>query len=260
MTKKEKITIKNDLIELDGEKINLYSPEGFKVLSDLWVKVGWDQKYLYGFSWLGRPIIQNPEDMVRVQEVIYDVKPDLIIETGIAHGGSIVFYASILHAIGKGKVIGVDIDIRKHNRKEIENHRLFDLIKLIEGSSIDRLVFENIEKLVQENHKVIVILDSAHDYQHVLSELNLYSSLVSTGSFIIVTDGSQKFLGSTPRAKKDYQGYVDSWDHNNPKNAAEDFVRMNKNFEIIEPTFPFNEGEINFRVTHWPSAFVKKIS
>ena len=104
------------------------------------MKVGYDQKNLYSYSWLGRPIIQIPEDMIRMQEVIYQVQPDVIVETGVAHGGSLVYYASILNAIGKGRVVGIDIDIRKHNRKSIEQHNMYKLITLIEGSSIDILL------------------------------------------------------------------------------------------------------------------------
>ena len=260
MNKQNKITINNDVIELNNKKVNLYSKEGFKLISDLWIKVGWDQKYIYSFSWLGRPIIQSPDDMLRIQEVIYDIKPNVVIETGIAHGGSLIYYASILNAIGKGKVVGIDIDIRKHNRKAIEEHKLFSFIDLIEGSSIELETFTKVEGLVSPNDKVIVILDSAHDYDHVLREIELYSSLASVGSYIVVTDGSQEYLGNTPRAKVDYPGYAETWEKNNPKEAAEDFVLNNDQYEIIEPLFPFNESDLDFRITLWPSAFIKKIS
>jgi len=259
MNQNNNIVISGDILELNGSKINLYSPEGFKVIADLWLKVGWDQKYIYSFSWLGRPIIQSPDDMMRIQEVIYDIKPDLVIETGIAHGGSLIYYASILQSMGKGKVVGIDVDIREHNRKAIESHNLFPLISLIEGSSIEPSTVQKVSALTSDSDTVIVILDSAHDYKHVKKEIEMYSSLVSIGSYIVVTDGSQEYLGSTPRAKSDYPDYVDSWQENNPKNAAEDFVIENDNYEIVEPIFPFNEGNIDFRVTHWPSAFIKKI-
>jgi len=250
--------LNNQIIQDDGTTINLYSPEGFKIISDFWIKIGWDQKYLYGFTWMGRPIIQNPDDMIRMQELIYSIKPDLVIETGIAHGGSLIYYASILHAIGHGCVVGVDIEIRPHNRKAIEDHELFHLIHLIEGSSTDISIINQVEAYTGEDNKIIVILDSAHDYEHVLNELNLYSKFVSKGSYIVVTDGSQAYLNDTPRAKKDYSGYVETWEHNNPKKAAEDFVLKNLEFTIVEPEFPFNEGNIDFRVTHWPSAFLRK--
>jgi len=259
MNQKNNIVITGDILELNGKKINLYSPEGFEVIADLWLKVGWDQKYIYSFSWLGRPIIQSPDDMIRIQEVIYAMKPDLVIETGIAHGGSLIYYASILQSIGKGKVVGIYVDIREPNRKAIESHNLYPLIDLIEGSSIETSTIQKVQALVSNTDTVIVILDSAHDYDHVKQEIELYSSLVSVGSYVVVTDGSQEYLGSTPRAKTDYPGYVDSWEVNNPKKAAEDFVLENDNYQLEEPLFPFNEGNINFRVTHWPSAFIKKI-
>lgn len=259
MNQNNHIVIRGDIVEVNGSEINLYSPEGFKILADLWLKVGWDQKYIYSFSWLGRPIIQSPDDMLRIQEVIYDIKPDVVVETGIAHGGSLIYYASILQSMGNGRVVGIDIDIRQNNRIEIEAHKMFPLISLIEGSSIEPSTFEEVKDLIAENEKVLVILDSAHDYKHVKSEIEIYCSLVSIGSYIVVTDGSQEYLGTTPRAKADYPGYVDSWQDNNPKKAAEDFVLENDNYEILEPPFPFNEGNIDFRVTHWPSAFIKKI-
>ena len=134
------------MITIDGDRITVSeggetaeygigTPEAFALLSRLWLRAGWDTKYVYSFSWLGRPMIQLPEDMLRMQEVIYQVKPDVIIETGVAHGGSLVFHASLCHAMGRGRVIGVDIEIRPHNREAIEAHELFDLITLIEGDS-----------------------------------------------------------------------------------------------------------------------------
>ncbi len=111
------------------------SPEAFEAVSAAWLRCGWDVKYVYGFTWMGRPVIQLPEDMIRIQEVIWRVRPDVIVETGVAHGGSLVFYASLFEAMGHGRVIGVDIDIRKHNRTAIEAHPLSSRIELIQGSS-----------------------------------------------------------------------------------------------------------------------------
>ncbi len=122
----------------DGEVTHrLDSPEAFRLISKAWVRCGWDTKYVYSFSWMGRPVIQLPEDMLRIQEVIYEVKPDVIVETGVAHGGSLIFYASLFKAMGKGRVIGIDIEIRPHNRSAIEAHEMKPLISLIEGSSVD---------------------------------------------------------------------------------------------------------------------------
>src|SRR5882672_10986567 len=125
-------------LENDGQErdIPLYSDEAFEVISDQWLKVGWNQKYPYTFSWMGRPIIQLPEDVIRIQEVIYRVKPDVIVETGVAHGGSLILYASLCKAMGRGRVVGVDIEIRAHNRAAIEAHELAGYITLIEGSSV----------------------------------------------------------------------------------------------------------------------------
>src|SRR3989344_7249757 len=173
----------------DGQRVPLYSKEGFRLVSKLWLQVGWDQKHLYGFTWFGRPIIQIPDDMVRLQEVIYRLKPDLVIETGIAHGGGIIFYASILKAMGKGKVIGVDIEIRSHNREALEAHELFPLITLIENDSVASQTIQEIRTLIPDNGTTLIILDSDHTYAHVLKELKAYGPLVSVGSYNIATDG-----------------------------------------------------------------------
>lgn len=246
-------------IQSEDGVIQLYSPEGFALLSDLWLKVSWDQKHLYSFTWLGRPIIQHPEDILRMQEVIYHQQPDVIIETGIAHGGSLVLSASICQGMGKGRVIGVDIEIRPHNRVAIENHPLSHFITMIEGSSIASEVIAQVAAQIAPNERCLVILDSCHDYDHVYRELELYSQFVAVGSYIVATDGSQEYLHQTPRAKIDYP-QCHGWPQNNPKRAAEDFVKRNPSFVIEEPEFLFNEGAINFRVTHWPSAFIRRVS
>src|SRR4030042_1568933 len=135
-----KVDEKNGLVIVEDDKgsstYDIGSPEAFYILSKIWLRSGWDVKHIYTFTWLGRPIIQLPEDMFRIQEVIYRIKPDVIIETGIAHGGSFVFYASLCKAIGRGRVISIDIEIRPHNRKAIEEHELFEYATLVEGNSI----------------------------------------------------------------------------------------------------------------------------
>lgn len=254
-----KITIDTDTAKVQwsegGKEIStdLYSNQAFKVISDCWVKSSWGLKYSYSFSWMGRPVIQLPEDMIRTQEVIYKVKPDVILETGIAHGGSLIYYASLCKAMGHGRVIGVDIEIRPHNRKAIEEHELFEYITLIEGSSIDDQVVEQVDNLVNENEKAIVILDSNHTKDHVLAELEAYSHLVSVDSYIVATDGIMYDLAGAP-------GSNDDWAENNPKTAAEEFAKKHDNFEIDEPAFPFNEGGIKERITYWPGAFLRRIS
>ncbi|HEY3290287.1 MAG TPA: CmcI family methyltransferase [Anaerolineae bacterium] len=252
-----KLTIDTDsqtlVTEQDGERttINLYSKQAFELISRQWLKVGWNQKYPYTFSWLGRPIIQAPEDMVRAQEVVYAVKPDVIVETGIAHGGSLIFYASICRAMGRGRVIGVDIEIRPHNRKAIEAHELFPFITLIEGSSIAPETVAHVSSLIKPGESVLVFLDSNHTRQHVLAELNAYHRMVTPGSYIVATDGSMQWLYDVPRGKAE-------WQHDHPSVAAVEFASTHKEFNIEQPAWPFNESELNQNITHWPGAWLKR--
>lgn len=233
-------------------ELNLSSKEAFEYLSDLWLKCGWVNKYAYSFSWLGRPVIQLPEDLIRIQETIYRVQPDVIVETGIAHGGTLIYYSSLCKAIGRGRVIGVDIEIRPHNRQAIENHELAGYITLIEGNAIAEPVVEQVKSLVNEGEKVLVILDSNHTKQHVLRELELYSPLVSVDSYIVATDGIMEMLAEIPGIRGDW-----AWD--NPKAAAEEFVRHHPGFAIEEPAFPFNESAVTDRITYWPSAYIRRL-
>lgn len=241
---------------IDTEKNLSYplgSPEAFKILSDIWLKSGWETKYVYSFSWFGRPIIQLPEDMIRIQEIIFDIQPDVIIETGIAHGGSLIFYASLFKAIGKGKVIGVDIEIRPHNRKAIEEHFLYkDYIEMIEGDSTSPEIVNVVKSKIKEGQKVLVILDSNHSKEHVLNELKAYSPFVTKDSYIVATDGIMELVEGLDRTSND-------WTWNNPKAAAQEFEVMNPSFKIIEPDFPFNESTIKERITYWPSCYLKKL-
>jgi cephalosporin hydroxylase len=238
----------------DGEQRHMMdSPEAFSAVSRAWLRCGWDTKYVYSFSWLGRPMIQLPEDMIRLQEVIYRVKPDVIVETGIAHGGSLIFHASLCRAIGKGRVIGIDIEIRPHNRAAISDHEMYEYITLIEGSSIDPPVVDRVKDLIKPGESVLVILDSNHSKNHVLGELKAYSPLVSVGSYIVACDGIMADVKGAPRTE-------DDWDWNNPTEAAKIFATEAQNFVIDEPAFPFNEGVVTERVTYWPSAFLKRVS
>lgn len=235
----------------DSQIIPLYSQEAFQIISQQWLKLGWNQKYTYTFSWLGRPIIQLPEDLMRIQEVIYKVKPDVIIETGIAHGGSLIYYASLFQAIGKGRVIGLDIEIRIHNRQALESHELFPLITLIEGSSIAPEIVRQVKSLVKPGETVMVVLDSCHTKQHVLAELKYYYDLVSPGSYIVVTDGIMKNLDDVPKGKAE-------WKLDNPAEAAIEFVAQHPEFVIEQPQWPFNESELTQNITHWPSAWLRR--
>jgi cephalosporin hydroxylase len=235
-----------------GERrYSIETAEAFSIISKAWLRSGWDNKYVYSFSWMGRPMIQLPEDMLRIQEVIYQVKPDVLIETGIAHGGSLIFYASLFKAMGKGRVLGVDIEIRPHNRAALEAHELYEYITLIEGSSTAPNILETVRALVKPGETVMIVLDSCHSKEHVMSELEAYGSLVTPGSYIVATDGIMHWLGNAPRTKED-------WSWNNPKAAAEEFVAKYGEFDNTQPTFPFNEGNITEMVTYWPGAWLRR--
>jgi len=184
-------------------------------------------QYSYNFSWMGRPIIQYPQDMIAMQEIIWNIKPDLIIETGIAHGGSLIYYASILELIGKGEVLGIDIDIREHNRKEIEKHPMIKRIKMIEGSSIGEGTLQEVSKHISGKKSVLVCLDSNHTHDHVLSELNLYSPFVSLGSYIVAFDTIVEDLPEGYFSQKRPWGIS-----NNPRTAVDEFLKNNDRFEI----------------------------
>jgi cephalosporin hydroxylase len=228
------------------------SPEAFEAISNAWLRSGWDNKYVYSFSWFGRPIIQLPEDMMRLQEVIYSVQPDVIIETGVAHGGSLIFYASLCKAMDRGRVVGIDIEIRPHNRQAIESHALFPFITLIEGSSIEPDVVAQVKAEVREGETVLVLLDSCHTKEHVLAELNAYSMLVTKGSYIVAMDGIMEQLVGAPRTQPD-------WSWNNPRAAAEEFVGAHPAYIIEQPPIQFNEGNISKPVTYWPHGYIKRI-
>jgi cephalosporin hydroxylase len=251
-----KFDVKQGTVSLDENgstrEYKLGTPQAFKIISDIWLRAGWDNKYVYSFTWLGRPIIQLPEDLIRIQELIYALRPDVIIETGVAHGGSLVFYASLCKVMDVGRVIGVDIEIRTHNRQAIESHPLSSFITLIEGSSIDPSIVNEVKSHVTPTETVLVLLDSCHQKKHVLEELRVYSTLVTPGSYMVAMDGIMEQLIGAPRTEPD-------WSWNNPRQAALEFVAQNPDFVIEEPPFAFNEGSVTERVTYWPSAFIKRL-
>jgi len=201
-----------------------------------------DAKYSYNFSWLGRPIIQYPQDVLAVQEVIWRCRPDLIVETGIAHGGSLIFSASMLTLLdvcealervasfdprtSSRRVIGIDIDIRAHNRREIEKHPLSGMIDLVEGSSIDAGIVASVQDRARKAKRVLVCLDSNHTHDHVLAELEAYAPLVTPGSYCIVFD---TFIETRPAGS-----YPDRpWDKGrNPMTAVDAYVKTHPEFTI----------------------------
>lgn len=233
-------------------RYELGSPEAFAILSRAWLRAGWDTKYVYSFTWMGRPVIQLPEDLIRVQEAIYAVKANVVIETGVAHGGSLVFYAGLLKAMGGGRVIGIDIEIRPPNRRAIEAHELAPMITLVEGSSTDPVVVQQVLGLLGPADRVFVMLDSNHSKAHVLAELLAYADLVTPGSFIVAADGIMGDLKGAPRSQPD-------WDWNNPRSAAAEFLRQRPDFVERRPAVPFNEGVVVEPVTYWPGGWLQRL-
>lgn len=198
-----------------------------KELSIKWLNEVGKYKYSYNFNWLGRPIIQLPTDMIAIQEIIWEIKPDLIVETGIAHGGSVIFNASMLELLGNdGEVIGIDIDIRKHNRIEIENHPMFKRITMIEGSSIESETVKKVEKIARDKKTVLVLLDSCHTHEHVLKELEIYGEYVSLDSYMVVFDTAVEFLVEEFNSDR-------PWGiGNNPWTAVQEYLSKNENYTI----------------------------
>jgi cephalosporin hydroxylase len=189
-------------------------------------------KYSYNFTWLGIPVIQYPQDMIAMQEIIWETKPDLIIETGIAHGGSLIFSASMLELIGNnGHVLGVDIDIREYNRFEIEKHPMAKRITMIEGSSTDEKIIQKVFEFAKGKQNVMVVLDSNHTHQHVLRELEAYASLVTLGSYLVVFDTIIEDVS------ENFDWGSRTWTKgNNPKTAVWEFLETNDQF-IIDKSF-----------------------
>jgi cephalosporin hydroxylase len=199
--------------------------------------------YTYNFTWLGVPVIQFPQDLVALQEIIWRVKPDVIVETGIAHGGSLIFYASMLELLGGGQVVGVDVDIRAHNREVIERHPLSGRIKMIEGSSVAPETLERVRALARG--RVMVVLDSNHTHAHVLEELRLYSTLVPEGSYLVVLDTSiedapEGFFADRPWGRGD-----------NPRTAVWEFLKESDRFVVDK------EIESKLLITVAPDGFLK---
>jgi len=204
-------------------------------------------EYSYHFSWLGIPIIQYPQDIIAMQEIIWDVKPDLIIETGIAHGGSLIFYASMLEMLGHGRVLGIDVDIREHNRKAIEAHPMFKWIDMIEGSSVSDEILSQVKKHAEGKHRILVVLDSNHTHEHVLKELKLYASFVSKDSYLVVFDTvvedmPEDMFPDRPWGKG-----------NNPKTAVWEFLKSNDNFVVDK------DIENKLLITVAPDGYLKRV-
>lgn len=220
--------------------------ETLKANARAFTRISIPHKYSYNFFWLGRPIIQYPQDIMAMQEIIWRVKPDLIIETGIAHGGSLIFSASMLELIGgDGRVLGIDIDIREHNRVEIEKYPMYKRIDMLEGSSIDEKIAEQVHDFAKGKKRIMVFLDSMHTHDHVLRELQLYSPLVTKASYMVVFDTiiedmPDDFFPDRPWGKE-----------NNPKTAVYEYLKSTDRFEIDK------EMESKLLITVSPDGFLK---
>jgi cephalosporin hydroxylase len=237
-----------DFFQERSDRIDSYKQnKRLMMLADAFIKELAYARYSANFSWLGRPVIQIPQDLMAMQEIIWTVRPDIIIETGIAHGGSLIFYASMLQLIGKGKVIGIDVDIRQHNRIEIEKHPLFRRITMIEGSSISQEVVRQVKAMTAGAKSIIVALDSNHTHEHVLKELEYYAPLVSVGSYCIVFDTGIEDLPKEMILDRPWGP------GNNPKTAVWAFLKTNDRFVIDK------DIERKILITAAPDGYLRRI-
>ena len=246
--------------EPGGEEttVGLYTNQAFEILSREWLRVGWSLKHYHTFTWFGLPILQLPEDLLRLQEVIYAVRPALIVETGVFLGGSLLFHASLLEGMGVtgARVIGIDRAIPPYIREAIEGHPLQARITLIEGDSTDPAVVAQVAEQVRgliSPAPVLVILDSDHTRAHVAKELECYAPLVTPGSYIVATDGIMKDLSDVPRANPE-------WKSDNPFEAARDFAARHPEFLQQQPPWLAGDSPLTENVTYWPGAWFKKLT
>jgi len=241
------IKLFEDECKIAVEKIG--KDTSFHQKTKAWFQASAEHRYSYNFKWLGRPIIQYPQDIVAMQEIIWDTKPDLIIETGIAHGGSLIFSASMLELLGgEGRVLGIDIDIRSHNREEIERHPMFKRITMLEGSSTDESIIKKVAEFAKGKNSVMVILDSMHSHDHVLKELQLYSPLVTKGNYLVVLDTVVEFMPADFFPDRPWSP------GDNPYTAVHQFIKENKRFVIDHPIAD------KLQITVAPDGYLKCVS
>jgi len=240
-------------VDANGNEVEaeVYSQEGFKLVSDIWLKQEWNQLHWQSFSWFGLQMWQLPEDVIRLQEVLVSIKPDVIIETGVSRGGSAIFFATMCRLLGKGRVISIDIHIPSEIRQAVEASPFADLITLIEGDSASEDVVAQVKSLMAEDEEAFIFLDSDHSKAHVLRELHAYSGLVTLGSYIVATDGVMQNLTDTPYGR-------DEWIEDNPAAAAREFVANNAEFVIQRPKALFGDQYVVESMTFWPDAWLKR--
>ena len=243
-------TAARSLTTIDGEAqrtCDLYSREAFDTVSLEWVRLGWSLGYYQTFTWCGHPVLQLPDDLIRLQEVICRVRPDVIIETGVFRGGSLLFYATLCQAMGNGRVIGVDIRIEESVRKAIGGHPLAGRIRLVEADSTSHEAVEAVAGMIRPGESVFVFLDSCHTKDHVRRELECYSRLVTPGSYIIAADGVMRDLADVP-------GGEPQWVSDNPLAAADEFALRHPEFRR-EPPAPLSS-----KTTYWPGAWLERVA
>lgn len=227
----------------------LYSKQAFEAISDQWVRTGWALGQYFTFSWMGLPVLQLPEDLVRVQEVIFELQPDVIIETGVFGGGSMLFHATLCEALGRGRIIGVDKHIPAETRAGVTSHRLAHRITLIEGDSAAAETVAQVRHTVGGARCVMVLLDSDHSKAHVARELEAYAPLVTPGACIVAADGIMSRLADVP-------GGDPSWAHDNPSEAAREFAARHPEFELRAPAWRFNRSQLDRAITYWPDGWL----
>jgi cephalosporin hydroxylase len=237
------------VLSTEGRDLPLYSREAFELVSREWVRIGWGVRYYFTMTWFGCLIQQLPEDLVRLQEVLNTLQPDVIIETGVYYGGSLLFHATICEGLGKGRVIGIDITIHDSIREAVSKHRLAPRISLIQGDSASPGVVNQVRAMVRPGEKVMVILDSDHSRDHVARELNAWAPFVTPGSCIVVTDGIMRDLTDVP-------GGMPEWAQDNPCTAASEFLAAHLEFELRQPAWPFNQSELRQNITYWPDGWL----
>lgn len=235
-------------VDGESEKTNdLYSKAAFETISLQWVRIGWSLQYYQNFSWMGRRALQLPEDLIRLQEAIYRIRPDVIVETGVFEGGSLMFHATLCQALGKGRVIGIDHQIGADVRHAIGSHLLGPRIALIEGDSTSREVVGTVAQMIHPGETVLVILDSCHTKEHVRRELECYSRFVTPGSFIIAADGIMHDLADVP-------GGEAGWVSDHPLAAANDFAARHPEFQQR------HSADIGSTVSYWPSGWLERVA
>ena len=235
-----------------GESVcPLYSREGFAILSREWLKVGWNLDHWRGFSWMGFQLQQLPEDVLRLQEVVFRLKPEVIVETGVFEGGSSVFFASLCELNGKGRVVSVELEVRPGLRESFAAHPLGRRIALVEGDSCAQQVFERVAQEASGAGTVLVFLDSDHRKAHVAAELALYSRLVTPGSYIVAADGVMRSLADTPHGEA-------SWAQDNPASAALEFAAAHPEFVLERPAPLFASEADSGELTYFPDAWLHR--